>query len=59
MTGTQDSSRPPRQIWQAAGNALAALWIVGVAAFFLIRFSIVFYRANQPAIDGLLERLRR
>jgi len=43
--------------WRAVGNALAAIWIVGGMVFFLVRFAAVFYRANQDAIDRLLERL--
>ncbi len=48
-----------RRILWVAGNTLAALWIMGATAFFLMRFSIVFYRANQAAIDNLLERIQR
>ena len=43
--------------WPLVGNALAAIWIVGGTVFFLVRFAAVFYRANQDAIDRLLERL--
>lgn len=43
--------------WRVVGNALAAIWIVGGTLFFLVRFTAVFYRANQDAIDRLLERL--
>ena len=37
---------------------LEALWIGGGALFFLIRFSAVFYRDNQPAVDALLDSIR-
>jgi len=43
--------------WRAVGNALAAIWIVGGTLFFLVRFAAVFYRANQGAIDRLLDRI--
>lgn len=39
------------------GNIVAALWIAGGAAFFLVRFSIAFYRENSGAIDNLLDQL--
>ena len=40
-----------------AGNILAALWIGGGTAFFLLRFSTAFYRENTPAIEHLLDVL--
>jgi len=46
-----------RGLFRWVGNALAVLWIFGGMTFFFLRFSFVFYRANQSAIDKLLERL--
>lgn len=40
-----------------AGYILAAIWIFGGAIWFYIRFSIVFYTANKPSIDGAFSRL--
>jgi len=40
-----------------AGNILAALWIAGGTAFFLVRFSTTFYRENSGAIHDLLDVL--
>jgi hypothetical protein len=39
------------------GTALAALWIFGGMSFFFLRFSTIFYQANQAAIHQLLERM--
>ena len=46
-----------RGVFRCLGNALVGLWLFGGMTFFFLRFSFVFYRANQPAIDKLLERL--
>lgn len=43
--------------WRVAGNAVAGIWIVGGTVFFFVRFAALFYRANQDAIDRLLDRL--
>ena len=37
--------------------ALAAVWIFGGMLFFFLRFSAVFYRANEPAIQHVFDRL--
>ena len=42
---------------RGAGLALAAAWIFGGTLFFFIRFSSIFYRANQSAIDSVLEHV--
>jgi hypothetical protein len=42
-----------------AGNVAAALWVFGGAFYFFIHFTLVFYRANEPAILGVLERIRQ
>lgn len=46
-----------RSALKLAGNTLAAIWIIFATAFFLVRFTSVFYRANQDAIQGFFERL--
>ena len=40
-----------------AANMLAALWIAGGTAFFLVRFSTTVYRENSGAIHDLLDVL--
>ena len=40
------------------GNLLAAIWIFAGALVFFVHFSLVFYHANQPAIDAALTRFR-
>ena len=43
--------------WTRWGSAAAAVWILGVTAVYFVRFSMAFYRDNQDAINGLLEKL--
>lgn len=38
--------------------SMAALWIFGGAAYFYIRFSVIFLNDNRAAIDGLLQRIQ-
>lgn len=52
----QESSVPGRPA-STAGYILTAIWIFGGAIWFYIRFSIVFYTANKPSIDGAFSRL--
>lgn len=35
------------------------IWIFGVSSFYFIRFTFEFYYANQAAMDGLIQALRR
>jgi len=61
-TETEQSTRFGRQnLWrktaQSAVQVVAALWMAGGTVFFLVRFGSVFYRANQFAIDKMLEKL--
>ncbi len=46
-----------RAAWRRFGVALAGVWIFGTTAFYLIRFSAVFYRANAPAVDEAVSRV--
>jgi len=39
------------------GECVALLWIVGTFLYFYVNFSLVFFRANQPAIENLLQKL--
>lgn len=45
------------KIARCAACVVGALWMAGGTLFFLVRFGSVFYRANQPAIDKVVERL--
>lgn len=35
------------------------IWVFGASTFYFIRFSFAFYYANQAAMDGLIQALRR
>ena len=37
--------------------AVAGFWVVATAIFYFIRFSLVFYHANETAIRSLLTEL--
>jgi hypothetical protein len=39
------------------GNLLGLVWMGGGTLFFLLRFSSVFYQANQWSIDKLIRKL--
>ena len=43
--------------WPLFCNLLALLWIAGGMLFFFVRFTLVFYRANEAAMARLFERL--
>ena len=40
------------------GIMAAALWIALGTLYFYVHFTLVFYRANQRAIDGVLTQVR-
>lgn len=42
---------------RSVGCTLGALWMAGGTIFFFVRFGSVFYRANQSAIDKVVEML--
>jgi len=50
---------PPawRDFLRFMATVLTALWIFGGMTFFFLRFSAIFYQANQAAIHQLLERV--
>ena len=55
-----NGGRPPGRLGQWARNAgtvLAAVWIAGSALFFLVRFTLIFYRTHQYAIEKVLDRV--
>lgn len=68
-TITYEPPPPPKRPWleafrqraaahlRIAAYIIAALWIFGGTAFFLLRFTLRFYQANQSAIEGLVKRL--
>lgn len=51
------AGRVSRPLLPDLGHGLLALWILGTALVYFIRFTADFYRANQGAIDGLIERI--
>jgi hypothetical protein len=55
----REAETPPRirRIVRILGIAIGALWILGGAVFFLIRFTSVFYQANQTAVNEFLDRM--
>lgn len=40
-----------------AAVALGVVWILGGTCFFIMRFSTIFYYANQSAFDSLMKKL--
>ncbi|MCP4642370.1 MAG: hypothetical protein GY851_18130 [bacterium] len=46
------------RIKEWAGPGVAAVWIFGSAAYFLVRFSLTFYDENRTAIEGVVEAIR-
>ena len=57
MNAIQKTPRESMSPGQRFGLTVAVVWIFGGALWFYIRFTIVFYRANQSAIDSALKRL--
>ena len=58
MSETATEGHPRwRRALRRGGYALLAVWIFGVAAFFYLRFTMVFYTANKDSIDSALKSL--
>lgn len=54
--GTSADAPWPR-LWRKAVSVLLALWIFGIGAFFVIRFTSVVYDANREALGRILDSL--
>jgi len=49
-----DTASIERPLLERLGVAASAIWIAGGTGYFIVQFSMAFYRANQSAVDRLL-----